>query len=37
MVVLAVPSKAVASILDEIRPQVEGRILVDPTNPMTSD
>ena len=37
MVVLAVPSKAVASVLDEVRPRVEGKILVDPTNPMTDD
>jgi 8-hydroxy-5-deazaflavin:NADPH oxidoreductase len=34
MVVLAVPASAVASIIDEIESEVEGKIVVDPTNPM---
>jgi predicted dinucleotide-binding enzyme len=33
MVVLAVPSKSVATVLDEIRELVVGKIIVDPTNP----
>jgi 8-hydroxy-5-deazaflavin:NADPH oxidoreductase len=37
MVVLAVPSKAVATILDEVRPEIVGKIVVDPTNPTTWD
>lgn len=37
MVVLAVPSTAVASILDEITDRIAGKILVDPTNPTSVD
>jgi NADPH-dependent F420 reductase len=33
MVILAVPSTAVASVLDDIRQNVAGTIIVDPTNP----
>jgi predicted dinucleotide-binding enzyme len=35
--VLAVPSTAVASILDEIGSHVRGKIVVDPTNPTSAD
>jgi NADPH-dependent F420 reductase len=37
MVVLAVPSKAVASVLDDIAKWISGAILVDPTNPANED
>jgi NADPH-dependent F420 reductase len=37
MVVLAVPAKAVASVLDEIAELVTGTIVVDPTNPADED
>ncbi len=37
MVVLAVPSLAVASVCDQIRRHVAGRIIVDPTNPLEPD
>jgi NADPH-dependent F420 reductase len=37
MVVLAVPSKAVASVLDDIAELVGGTIVVDPTNPTGED
>jgi NADPH-dependent F420 reductase len=37
MIMLAVPSTAAASVLDEIAPQVEGRIVVDLTNPSGDD
>jgi NADPH-dependent F420 reductase len=37
MVVLAVPAKAVASVLDEIAELVAGTIVVDPTNPVDED
>lgn len=37
MVVLAVPSMAVASVLDEITDHVAGKVLVDPTNPTSVD
>lgn len=37
MVVLAVPSPAVAEVCDEIRRHVTGRIVVDPTNPLEPD
>jgi NADPH-dependent F420 reductase len=37
IVVLAVPSTAVASILDEIGSHVRGKIVVDPTNPTSAD
>ena len=37
LVVLAVPPSAVAAVLDEIAKHVEGKVLVDVTNPMTQD
>jgi NADPH-dependent F420 reductase len=37
MIMLAVPSTAAASVFDEIAPQVEGRIVVDSTNPSGDD
>ena len=37
MVVLAVYSTSVASVLDEIGGELDGTIVVDPTNPMTDD
>lgn len=37
MVVLAVPAKAVAPVLDEIAELVVGDIIVDPTNPADED
>jgi NADPH-dependent F420 reductase len=37
MVILAVPSRAVAAVLDEIGDDLEGTILVDPTNPVAED
>ena len=37
MVVLAVPAKAVASVLDEIAELIVGAVLVDPTNPADED
>ena len=37
MVVLAVPSVAVADVCDQIRRHVAGRIVVDPTNPLEPD
>src|SRR4051794_26814804 len=37
MVVLAVPNKAVAGVLDEIGELLDGTILVDPTNPTDED
>ena len=37
IVVLAVPSTAVASIVDEVGPAIEGKIVVDPTNPTGRD
>ena len=37
MVVLAVPSLAVANVCDQIRRHVTGRIVVDPTNPLEPD
>jgi len=37
MVVLAVPNKAVAGVLDEIGDLLDGTILVDPTNPTDED
>jgi NADPH-dependent F420 reductase len=37
MVVLAVPAKAVASVLDETAEFLDGTILVDPTNPADED
>jgi NADPH-dependent F420 reductase len=37
MVVLAVPSTAVANVCDQIRRHVSGKIIVDPTNPLETD
>jgi NADPH-dependent F420 reductase len=37
MVVLAVPTKAVASVLDEIAELIVGAVLVDPTNPADAE
>jgi NADPH-dependent F420 reductase len=37
MVVLAVPAKALASVLDETAELLDGLILVDPTNPLDED
>jgi 8-hydroxy-5-deazaflavin:NADPH oxidoreductase len=37
MVVLAVSSKAVASVLDEIRSDLDGKVVVDPTNATSGD
>jgi NADPH-dependent F420 reductase len=37
MVVLAVPAKAVASVLDETAELLDGTIVVDPTNPTDED
>jgi hypothetical protein len=37
MVVLAVPSTAVAAVSDQIRREVEGAIVIDPTNPLEPD
>jgi NADPH-dependent F420 reductase len=37
LVVLAVPSLAVANVCDKIRQHVAGRIVVDPTNPLEPD
>ncbi|MEV6845675.1 NADPH-dependent F420 reductase [Actinoplanes sp. NPDC051411] len=37
MVVLAVPAKAVASVLDETAEFLDGTIVVDPTNPADED
>jgi NADPH-dependent F420 reductase len=37
MVVLAVPAKAVAAILDDIAELIVGKIIVDPTNPADED
>jgi NADPH-dependent F420 reductase len=37
MMVLAVPSLAVANVCDQIRRHVAGRIVVDPTNPLEPD
>ena len=37
IVVLAVPARAIADVTDEIRPHLEGAIIVDPTNPMEPD
>jgi NADPH-dependent F420 reductase len=37
IVVLAVPYAAVADIADELAPVVEGKVVVDPTNPLTPD
>lgn len=37
MVVLAVPSTAVAGVCDQIRRQAAGKIVVDPTNPLEPD
>lgn len=37
MIVLAVPSLAVANVCDQIRRHVAGRIVVDPTNPLEPD
>jgi NADPH-dependent F420 reductase len=37
MVVLAVPSRAIADVTDEIRNYVEGAIVIDPTNPLEPD
>jgi NADPH-dependent F420 reductase len=37
MVVLAVPAKAVAAVLDDIAELIVGKIVVDPTNPAEED
>jgi predicted dinucleotide-binding enzyme len=37
LVALAIPSRAVASVVDELTGQVEGKIVVDPTNPVDAD
>jgi NADPH-dependent F420 reductase len=37
MVVLAIPSPAVADVCDQIRRHVAGKIVVDPTNPLEPD
>jgi NADPH-dependent F420 reductase len=37
MVVLAIPSAAIASVTHDIRRQVHGTIVVDPTNPVNAD
>jgi len=37
MVVLAIPSTAVANVCDQIRRHVAGTIIVDPTNPLEPD
>lgn len=37
VVVLAIPSSAVASVCDQIRRHVAGKIVIDPTNPLETD
>jgi len=37
MIVLAVPASAVAAVFDEIFKELEGKVIVDVTNPMTPD
>ncbi len=37
VVVLAVPSTAIADIADELAPVAAGKVIIDPTNPLTPD
>lgn len=37
MVVLAVPAMAVPAVLDDIEGVIDGKVVVDPTNPMSED